>query len=358
MSFATLNFSSPASGGFGQVTTTGTFTATITGSSDGSVTGTWHYDGTYQAYTTSGPEHLSGTISGTGSPNGPWTLSLAGGDLVGQSATLSYANGVYSLAANGTFLGSYRYDAGYGGEYTYEIPIQFQMTGMAAGAAPAAGGAGTDASDTITGTAAADTITAMAGNDTITGGAGNDSIDGGTGIDTAVFSDVRANYTVTHVSGTSWIVAHTGADGTDSLTGVERLLFADSKLAIDVGTNGGQAYRLYQAAFDRAPDVPGLGFQMNQLDSGRTLSSVAQDFLNSPEFQSKYGNVDDATYVNLLYQHVLHRSAQDFEIDFHVNAELHNGYSRADVLTFFSESPENQANVAAVIGSGMVYTYP
>lgn len=358
MSFPTVTFSGAASGGGGPTTTTGTFTASITGVDNGAVTGTWAYDGTYLAYSVPGTEHLSGTLTGTGSAAGPWAITLNGTDLFGNAAgTLTFGAGQYSFDVNGGFLAQYTLSFDYGGSYTYEVPVQFHGSLASAGAVPGTGAA-TEGADTLTGTAGADMIAGLGGNDKITGGGGNDSIDGGAGIDTAVFGDVRANYTVTHVSGTTWTVAHTGADGTDTLTGVERLLFSDAKLAIDIDGDGGKAYRLYQAAFDRVPDVPGLGYQMNDLDQGYTLAQVAANFIASPEFQSKYGTaLDDSAFVTLLYQHVLHRNPEAQGLQDHLN-ELAHGYSRADVLTFFSESPENQASVLGTIGGGMVYILP
>lgn len=178
---------------------------------------------------------------------------------------------------------------------------------------------------------------------------GNYNISGSAGLDTLAFGGAHTQYTVTSET-------VSGPEGASTISGVERIMFSDHfGIALDVAGDAGQAYRLYQAAFDRQPDLGGLGYQMNQLDIGRSLASVAQDFLNSPEFQTKYGSVDDATYVGLLYQHVLHRTAAQDEINFHVNQELHNGYSRAEVLTFFSESPENQAAVIGNIGNGMLF---
>jgi hypothetical protein len=349
MPFSTVTFTGTAAGSSGPVSATGVFTAAITGNSDGTVSGTWTFNGV---------QHLSGTISGSGSTTGPWNIVFSGPELLSSSGTLSFASGQYSLGVNEAFYVSYTVSGDYGGNFTYEYPVQIHADLSADGAAPAAGG-GTAGADTLGGTAGADTITGLGGNDTVTGGAGNDTIDGGTGIDTAVFSDVRTNYTVTHVSANTWTVAHTGADGTDTLTDVERLRFSDSKLAIDIDGDGGKAYRLYQAAFDRVPDVPGLGYQMNDLDMGFSLSQVAANFIASPEFQLKYGtNLTDSEFVTLLYQHVLHRVPQQFEVDYHVDQELHAGYSRADVLTFFAESNENQANVIGTIGAGMVYVFP
>jgi hypothetical protein len=171
-----------------------------------------------------------------------------------------------------------------------------------------------------------------------------------------VFSDVRANYTVSH-NGSTWTVTHAGTDGTDTLTNAERLRFSDTKLAIDVEGNGGQAYRLYKAAFDREPDTPGLGYQMNELDKGFSLSQVAAAFIASPEFQQKYGAaVDDTAFITLLYRNVLDREPEAAGLQFHLN-ELAAGETRADLLTHFSESPENKANVLGLIDNGMVYVF-
>ena len=85
------------------------------------------------------------------------------------------------------------------------------------------------------------------------------------------------------------------------------------------------------------------------------LSQVAAHFIASPEFQTRYGNVDNNAFVALLYQNVLDRDPEDAGLQYHL-ADLAAGLSRADVLTHFSESPENQANVIGSIQNGMYYT--
>jgi serralysin len=205
------------------------------------------------------------------------------------------------------------------------------------------------------GSAYADFFIGSGANNSFRGNLGNDSIDGGGGVDTAYYSGSPANYTI--LRNTDGTITLSGADGSDTLLNIERLVIGVTQIAIDIDGNAGKAYRLYQAAFDRKPDIGGLGYQMHDLDLGYTLAQVAANFIASPEFQSKYGNVSDSAFVTLLYQHVLHRTPQQFEVDFHVNQELHAGYSRAQELTFFSESPENQANVLGDIQSGMVYVW-
>ena len=176
-------------------------------------------------------------------------------------------------------------------------------------------------------------------------------------MDTAVFAGLRDAYALTVASATI-VVADSVAvrDGTDTLRNIERLKFTDVSVAFDVAGSAGQAYRLYQAAFDRVPDLAGLGHQMKALDDGLALSQVANNFLRSPEFSSRYGSLTDAQFVSQLYLNVLHRPAEAAGFNYHT-ANLANGTNtRADVVAGFSESPENQAAVIGTIQNGMAYT--
>lgn len=181
-------------------------------------------------------------------------------------------------------------------------------------------------------------------------------IDGGGGIDTVAYVGARSDYTITRSNGGNYTVQHNGFGDADVLVNVERVSFSNGNYALDVDGNGGQAYRLYQAAFNRAPDVGGLGYQMSALDNGLTLSQVADNFLHSPEFQATYGNLSNDAYVRLLYQNVLHREGEASGVAFHVHNLEVGATQRFDTLAQFSESPENQANVIGTIQTGMLYT--
>lgn len=211
------------------------------------------------------------------------------------------------------------------------------------------------------GLAAADTIVGSAGKDFIRGYDGDDRIDGGGGIDTAVYSGNLRDYTIMAITDGPAIVGysvHSSAnnEGTDILVNVERLRFADATVGIDTSGNGGQAYRLYQAALDRAPDAPGLGAQINGLDSGMSLLQIAQNFINSAEFGLKYGpGLSNEAFVTQLYANVLDRTPDPDGFAVQVNA-LNTGMSRAQLLVNFSESAENQANLIGVIQDGFVFS--
>jgi subtilisin-like proprotein convertase family protein len=203
----------------------------------------------------------------------------------------------------------------------------------------------------------ADTLTGGAGNDLLDGGAGNDSIDGGAGINTALYHGAAANYAITQTASGFTITDKAGLDGLDQLNNVQRLQFADGALAFDVSGDGGQAFRIYQAAFDRTPDQAGLGYWIAAMDHGMTLTDVAKGFVQSAEFKTLYGdNPTDADIVNRFYANVLHRAPDQAGADFWTSLLDQHKLTVADVLVQFSESPENQAALVGVTQHGIQYT--
>lgn len=102
--------------------------------------------------------------------------------------------------------------------------------------------------------------------------------------------------------------------------------------------------RLYLAAFLREPDAGGLAHWTGQLAAGRSLPAIATDFATSPELRARYGELDDAAYVNQLYLNVLDRSADQGGLEYWT-AMIAQGRSRGWVLVGFSQSKEFIAKV-------------
>jgi hypothetical protein len=218
-----------------------------------------------------------------------------------------------------------------------------------------------------------DQVQGGAGNDIFQGFAGNNYFDGKGGVNTAIFQSKAANYVITsstvvdrtdptglnQVSATIVTDSVQSRDGVNTLVNVQRLQFSDMNVALDNGAtqHAGQAYMLYKAAFNRTPDLGGLGFWIKALDNGADLiNGVAQNFVKSTEFTNLYGaNVSNQTFVGLLYTNVLHRPLDQGGNDFWVTA-LNNGTSRANVLENFASSSENATQVASLIASGILYT--
>lgn len=235
---------------------------------------------------------------------------------------------------------------------------------------------GSPFNDVIVSYAGADLIRGYGGNDTLIGHEGSDTLDGGYGNDLLIgdtsssnyidYADYRSyaatlsDYSVTLNASGNWIVQRISDldiwdTGTDTLYGVERLIFHDANLALDVTGTPAQAYRIYRAAFDRAPDMAGLGFWIDALDRGASPVQMAQGFVQSAEFRSLYGSdPSNAEFVDRLYLNVLDRPGESAGRDFWIGA-LDRGASRADVLLQFSESTENINNVRPLIEDGIAY---
>jgi len=215
---------------------------------------------------------------------------------------------------------------------------------------------GTQVGAALNGTSGNDQVLGGQGFDVLAGLAGNDVIDGGGGRDLAVYAGTRANFTVNIGASGTAVIDKTGAEGTDAVGNVERLQFADGNIALDTNSHGGQVYRLYQAAFDRAPDLPGQGFWIWHMDNGKSLATVAELFLTSVEGQALYGSAPNNTeLLTRFYANVLDRAPDAPGMAFWTDL-MAKGMTAGQVLAGFSESPENVANVAATIEHGIWYT--
>lgn len=195
----------------------------------------------------------------------------------------------------------------------------------------------------------------LAGN----GKPGHNTVTGIAGTDTLYVEGTVAGHEIKATATGYSVQDKVGNGGTLQLSGIERIYFDNKPVALDVGVGqtGGMAYRMYQAAFNRAPDSEGLGFWIDQMDHGMSLQKVAGMFKNSAEFVRLYGTgLSDLDYLTQLYSNVLHRKpdldGQAFWLD-----KMQHGYAQEDVLMYFSESPENVAQLVGVLENGFSYTY-
>ena len=194
------------------------------------------------------------------------------------------------------------------------------------------------------------------GNDYLELHHGVTEVGGGDGVDTLSLGLMRSDVAITFDGqGGARIVGDALWQGV-TLDGVERLEFDDGILALDTDGIAGEAYRLYQASFDRMPDKEGLAFWIDQLDNGRvSLLEAAEQFIDSLEFETAYGDSDDLSdveFLDLLYLNVLDRMP-DAEGYAYWQGHQENGLSRAHILVCFSESAENQQNTAGQISDGI-----
>jgi hypothetical protein len=170
----------------------------------------------------------------------------------------------------------------------------------------------------------------------------NDTFLGGTAYDVASF------YELNYRSGTfgrdeAGNLTFTHGGEVDTFQGFEQIDFIDGHLIIDASSPNAEVLRLYKAGLDRAPDQEGLNYWTDQRYQGESLHDLAQSFLDSPEYQTRFGGEEagTGTFVTNLYENIFDRNPDAQGLQFWSN-ELDSGArDRADVLMYFSQSLEN-----------------
>lgn len=141
-----------------------------------------------------------------------------------------------------------------------------------------------------------------------------------------------------------------GRDETTSVSKLDRMYFKDGVGLSDPTGTAAVVTRLYQAAFNRTPDIAGLSANTDIVTSNHaTISELALSFTKSPEFISSYGALDNAGFVRQLYQNVLHRVPDEVGRQQWLNF-ANSGASRGAILEAFADSQENHRQLLPIAG--------
>ena len=227
---------------------------------------------------------------------------------------------------------------------------------------------GGDGGDRIFGDAPA-IRTTVAGNDFIVGGSGDDSIAGGGGFDVAYFELPRRAYAFQGAGfefpstnsnaadnpieqGLRATTSVGGAAQTDLLIEIEELRFVDGRIVTNPDDALARVYRVYEAGLDRAPDPIGLNFWGAQVAAGLPVGALGNSVAQSPEFQARYGALDNAGFVQQMYANVLGRTGEPAGVAGWLDL-LNANVTRGDVLAGFANSPENILKVAPAFAGGI-----
>lgn len=100
--------------------------------------------------------------------------------------------------------------------------------------------------------------------------------------------------------------------------------------------------RIYDAAFNRGADGSGLGYWLGVSGDQNNIVSIADSFLDSAEFRSQHGALDNGAFIELMYGNALDRTGEQAGVDYWMDV-LESGAERAAVLVGFSESEESLA---------------
>ena len=114
-----------------------------------------------------------------------------------------------------------------------------------------------------------------------------------------------------------------------------------------------QLSRLYRAYFDRVPDEGGLRYWSTIYSAGElNLNEISEYFATSPEFNALYGDVDNETFVELIYVNVLKRPNDEGGKNYWLGF-LNNGtLTRGALMSYFAQSEEYINKNAAGLTQG------
>lgn len=218
------------------------------------------------------------------------------------------------------------------------------------------------------GTPHADRFVIIHNTGTVDGGAGDDifhidahavsaaAIAGGGGNDIVVLDIDRAHVAIAnHAWGVdSNVYALSGNGFTYTIDDVELVRFNDGNLALG-GTNAyAFLYRLYDAAFNRAPDESGFDYWANRLlDGSIGRYNLAAHFVESDEFRLLYGeNTSNSDFIDALYRNVFEREADPDGRQYWIS-RLDEGYNRTGVVNDFVDSLEHKVLTYDEIAYGL-----
>lgn len=202
-------------------------------------------------------------------------------------------------------------------------------------------------------------------NDIMFGGSGNDMIDGSFGIDTASYSDTRANYALSLNEGfgplaDQLIVADywtaLDSDGTDTLENIERLIFTDSGVAFDIndsGSHAGQVAKMIGAVFgaEYVTNTDFIATGLYYLDNGVSYEGLVAEAI------SFTGAKTPEQVVTLLWSNVVGSPPTTDQLQPIVNDLVSGKYTTGSLGVLAADHEINQANInlTGLVANGIAF---
>src|SRR4051812_29229824 len=103
-----------------------------------------------------------------------------------------------------------------------------------------------------------------------------------------------------------------------------------------------EVQKLYVAYFSRPTDADGLKFWTNQLATNPSAyQAISQAFSTSAEYHAEYGNMDNQSVVNTVYEHLFGRAAETAGLAFWTNALNKGAMTIDNVVTQIAAGAQN-----------------
>lgn len=113
--------------------------------------------------------------------------------------------------------------------------------------------------------------------------------------------------------------------------------------------------RLYFAYFNRAPDYEGFDYYIDEHGGGRPLDAIAEEFAGSREFEMRYGSVDNAAFIDRVYQNVVGGPADAAQRAYWLGQLDSGSVTRGELMLAFSESAAFRALIGDEVFVTMAY---
>jgi len=130
---------------------------------------------------------------------------------------------------------------------------------------------------------------------------------------------------------------------------------ASTLASSDVQAVAAPVARLYFASLNRAPDYEGLNYYIDERNAGEPLAAIADEFAGSVEFDGRYGELDNAAFVDRIHLNIAAGPA-DAALRAHWIAQLDSGaMTRGDLMVALSESTQFRSLTANPVFVTMAY---
>lgn len=120
----------------------------------------------------------------------------------------------------------------------------------------------------------------------------------------------------------------------------------------NAGGREGTVYRLYRAYFLREPDQNGFMHWYISTYQGWSLDRISQFFATSSEFKTRYGSLDNAGFMDLIYRNVMGRAPDANGYNYWLGQLNSGAKNRGAVMLSFSDSGEYKGKTGAGIPPG------
>lgn len=191
------------------------------------------------------------------------------------------------------------------------------------------------------------------GNDKLSGDSGDNSflagrginvVDGRDGVDTVLYTGSRAGYSVGYDAGGVFTVGVVDHSSSDTAVRVEKATFKEGTLYVQAASDTALGVAsLYQGLLFRDADASGYRYWTINASTGASISEISAAFLSSAEYANGAAQLNNGTFVNSVYQHMLGRPADVAGAAYWIGQLDSGAASRASVVVSIEQSVEYQS---------------